>query len=378
MRVVIDALPVRGDNSLRIVCEQLLSGWEQLGSKDELHVVVRSGASVAAPSSVTVHDMVLGRRAVVGRVSAQSVAVPRVCRSVRADVMLGVLPATSMAPLPCPRAVLAWDFRYRLRPDQFAHRTLLLRRVSYAVGFRQADAVACISGRTRRDLIALYPRMVDVPVHVAHLGADHVDTWPAPGAPSETPEPFALAFGQFANKNVDLVLQAWAMRRTRPGPALPLRVVGVPEHERGRVERRVAALDLGEVVTVQPWLAKPELEREFASSSLVVFPSDFEGFGLPAVEAMRLGIPVVISRDPALLEVAGGHATVVEGEGPGALADAVDAAWRATPEHLAAARRHAAGFTWAGFAAAVRGALADAMGEPRPSRSEVASLPVTR
>ncbi len=375
MRVVVDALPVRGDNSLRIVCEHLLSGWEQLEGDDEIHVVVRSGASLAVPRSVTVHEVDLRHLSFVGRVSAQSVTVPRLCRAVRADAMLGVLPATTMTPLPCPRAVLAWDFRYRLRPQQFARRTLLLRRASYAVGFRQADAVACISGRTRDDFLSLHSRAAAIPVHVAHLGADHVDAWPHPGAATE---PYALAFGQFANKNIDLVLRAWAVRRVRRGPALPLRVVGVPEQERPRVERLVAELDLNELVTVQRWLPTRELEREFASSSLVVFPSDFEGFGLPAVEAMRLGIPVVISSDRALLEVTGGHAVVVEGEGPGALADAIDAARRSTPEALAAACRHATGFTWSRFAAAVRAALADTVRDPGARRTPVASLPAAR
>ena len=100
-----------------------------------------------------------------------------------------------------------------------------MRRTSYAIGFRQADGVACISGRTRRDLAALYPRTTKVPVRVAHLGADHVDGWPvAPAGP-----PYAIAFGHFSNKNVDLVLQAWAaMVENGTAAARPLHVVGLP------------------------------------------------------------------------------------------------------------------------------------------------------
>ncbi len=129
-------------------------------------------------------------------------------------------------------------------------------------------------------------------------------------------------------------------------------------------------LGLAGVVTISPWLPKEVFREQFASSSLVVFPSDFEGFGLPTVEAMRLGIPVVITPEPALLEVTGGHATVVDGEGPEALARAVEVARHASPEAIAAARRHAAAFTWANFASGVRGLLGEATA-PAPAPAPV-------
>ena len=91
-----------------------------------------------------------------------------------------------------------------------------------------------------------------------------------------------------------------------------------------------------------------------ASASLVVFPSDFEGFGLPAVEAMWLNIPVVITPEAALLEVTAGHGIVMDDFGPDALARAVVQARQVPPEVLAAAKDHANGFTWERTAFAVR------------------------
>ena len=86
---------------------------------------------------------------------------------------------------------------------------------------------------------------------------------------------------------------------------------------------------------------------------------------------MRLGLPVVITPDPALLEVTGGHATVVDGEGPAALARAIDAALHTTPEAIAAATRHAAGFTWRNCASSVRGVLAEAVASAGAAQSPV-------
>ena len=357
MRVVIDGLAIRGENSLSIVSEHLLSGWQQADGSDELHLVLRSDAAIAVPESVSVHRVRFGRSAFVSRLRAQSFRLPRLCRSLRADIMLGMLPATTFMPLPCPHAVLAWDFRYRLRPRQFGWKSLLLRRVSYGIGFRQTDAVACISERTKHDLYRFHRGVARLPVQVAHLGADHVESWPGRRAG----ELFAIAFGHFANKNVDLVLDAWAVLHARGDVPLPLRLVGVSDGDRAALEAKVEELGLASVVTVRPWLADGAFREEFASSSLVVFPSDFEGFGLPAVEAMRLGIPVIITPEPALLEVTQGHATVIDGEGPNALARAVDDALRAPPEELAVARSNAARFTWAHCALAVRGVLAQAV-----------------
>jgi len=365
VRVVVDGLALRCENSLSIASEHLLEGWDALTGTDEVHLVVRAGAGVEPPDSVIVHEVRFGRVPFLSRLRAQSFLLPRLCRSLAADVLLGLIPATTVTPLRCPRAVIAWDFRYRLLPEQFSGRARLLRRISYAVGFRQAKGVACISDRTRNDLLSFHPRLGSVPVRVAHLGADHVDTWPV--RPQDPP--YAIAFGHFPNKNVDLVLAAWKELLERAGPeeVLALRVVGVPGSERAGHEERIETLGLKSVVTVQPWLSKETFEEQFASSSLVVFPSDFEGFGLPAVEAMRLGIPLVITPEPALLEVTAGHATVIEGHGPSALARAVATARRTTPEALTAARQHVATFTWSHFAADVRTTLREVM-EQAPRR----------
>jgi glycosyltransferase involved in cell wall biosynthesis len=355
VRVVVDGLAVRGENSLSIVCDHLLSGWGGLRQSDEVHFVTRDPSSVSLPDWVHVHAVRAGRWGLLSRLWAQSVTLPRLCRKVGPDVMLAMIPSTGVTPLRCPRVVVAWDFRYRALPEQFTAKTRWFRRVSYAIGFRQADGVVCISERTRDDLAGYHRRTNRIPVAVAHLGADHVTTWPR----DTTSGRYAIAFAQFANKNVDMVLNAWAMLRAQESSVLPLKLVGVTGCERARVEARVRELGLDEVVSVNPWLEAEDFQRQFASARLAVYPSEYEGFGLPAVEAMRLGIPVVVTPDPALLEVTAGYATVVDGSGPAPLARAITAALAQPPVALESSRRHAEEFTWAGFAGGVRATLGD-------------------
>ncbi|MBN9620160.1 MAG: glycosyltransferase, partial [Actinobacteria bacterium] len=305
MRVVIDGVPIRGQ-SLAIVVDNLLRGWASR-AEDELHIVTSAQAEIRIPASVRVHRVDLGRRAAVGRLRAQSVDVPRVCRAVGADVLLGVLPTTTVTPLPCPRALISYDLRYEQRPEQYGRAARLLRKYSYELGYRQADAIMCISDRTRQDLLARRPWLRNRPVTVTHLGADQAASWPAAPTP-RVGRPYALAFGQYGNKNVDLVVDAWA--RLGATPPLDLTIVGLGDTERAAVRRRIDALGLGEHVTARNWLSDAEFQATFTAASMIVFPSDFEGFGMPAVEAMWLGIPLVITPEKALLEVCAGHAVV--------------------------------------------------------------------
>jgi glycosyltransferase involved in cell wall biosynthesis len=351
VRVVVNAVPARG-TSLGVVTENLLRGWVGLGLDDELHLVLREGVELDVIDDVEVH------RVDGSRLAAMELRVPALCRQLRADAFLGLTPATTMAPLPCPRVIIALDLRHEARPQQFSRGRRLMRGVSYGIGYREADAIVCISHRTRDDLLAAHPFLRSRRVRVAQLGADHVLAWP----PAQADAHYALAFGQWGNKNVDLVLDAWALLRSGTGSGsrpevLPLVVVGLSAEGRTKVKAGAAERGIGDLVTVKPWLSDLEFEQEFTSASLVVFPSDYEGFGLPAVEAMRLGIPVVVTPDPALLEVTGGRATVMRGWDAAALARAVPMARTMSTSDLRAGVDQASTFTWQRTASDVRDAL---------------------
>lgn len=353
MRLIIDGLPITGA-SLAIVVEHVLAGWQQLPDDDELHLVLGPGADLVVPDSVTIHRVPFGRVPAFSRVHAQMSVVPRLARKLEADAVLGVLPTTTVARLPCPRVIMTYDIRHELRPEQFSRKARAMRKISYGVGWRQADGIGCISERTRQDLLRSRPWLADRPVRVTPLGADHVDSWPR----GERTEPYALAFAQYINKNVDLVLDAWQLLYDR-GPVMPLVIVGLGDEARAATRAKIDLLGLTDVVTTLPWLSAEEFRSRFANAELVVFPSDFEGFGLPAVEAMRLGTPLVITPEAALLEVTGGLAAVMDGGDAPALADAVAVALSTSPTDLEAARQHAAQFTWKRTAEDIRALIAE-------------------
>ncbi|HEY1827966.1 MAG TPA: glycosyltransferase family 1 protein [Acidimicrobiales bacterium] len=340
MKIVVDGMAGAPGSSGYVILEQMLAGWAELGI-DELHVLLHPESTMVLHPSIHVEPVPFGRNVALSRVRAQTLQIPRLCRRIGADALLGFTPSTSVAPLPCPRVIIAYDMRHDLLPHQFPFRTRYYKKFSYSIGWHQADAIACITERTRNDLVGPRPWLRDRLVGIAPLGSDHVASWSV--APSA--EPYAVAFGQYGNKNVDMVIDAWGLLRDR-GHVMPLKLIGMPDSARATAEAHIARLGLGHLVTPVGWLFGDDLRQCFGGAGLFVFPSEFEGFGIPAVEAMRLRIPLVISPEAALREVTGGHATVMSDFGAAPLADAVQQALTMTAEQLDAARDRAMEFTW--------------------------------
>ena len=115
------------------------------------------------------------------------------------------------------------------------------------------------------------------------------------------------------------------------------------------VELRVAGAAGWGGVTRQGWVGEPsddELARLMRGARCLVYPSLYEGFGVPIVEAMACGTPVVTSRGGATEEVAGGAAVLVDPRDPAAIAEGIAEAGRRRDELVALGRARAAAFTW--------------------------------
>ena len=371
MRVVVDGFALRG-TSVSIVTEELLKAWALTFPADELHIAMTPQAGVHPPGSVTTHVRQPRLRGTLDRLLLQTVDLPRICRQVRADVLLAPLPATTVSPLPCPRVLIHHDLQHEFRPENFTRAFRFVRGSAYSASFRQADAVSCISARSRDDLLRSRPFLATRDVRVIHHGTDHVERLRATRRPGD----YAIAFGQYRNKNVDLLLQAW-QQLVRAGNAIPLHIVGLAEDAerklvgkplRRTVLQQARTLGIEDYVVALPWLSAADYDAEFANSRMVVLLSDYEGFGLPAVEAMRLEIPAVVAPEAAVLEVTAGRAVQSAGWEPADVADAVQRALRLEPAELSAARAYAQTLTWARAATQLRELLAATVARAQSSR----------
>jgi len=362
MHLVVDAVVVRAGSSA-IVIEHLLRGWTELAPDDKVTVLCdEAGPAFAVPDGYPVVTVSATFGGPAGAAWLRSFGVRRAARALHPDAVLAAVPATGLVGYGARRGLILYDLRHELRPHQFSGRTRLSRRVSWGWAMSRADGIYTISERTLTDLQDRHPRLARHGV-AAQLGADHVDAWPAVAARevTETDAPYALAFGHFGNKNADAVIEGWA-QFCATDDRWRLRLVGMGSADRAAATERVAALGIADRVELMPWLDDAAFQDCFAGAGLVVFPSDFEGFGLPAIEAMRLGIPVVVSDDPALAEVTGGHAAVARSTTPADLAAAISEALAFTPEQLDAGRRFTDGFAWRRTAGVVRASLLSSAG----------------
>lgn len=192
------------------------------------------------------------------------------------------------------------DPRSRLTPGR-----LLADRI--LGGLTRAAHVACVSQATRAQLLAtgkVRPERVSVVyegVHPACSAASH-----APGVPSSTDHPEILHVGStIPRKRIDVLLEIFAgVRRQFPGARL-IRVGGTMTSGHRALAGK---LGIAGAVTEMPFLEREDLTALYQRASVVVLPSDREGFGLPVAEAMACGAPVVASAIPALQEIGGSAA----------------------------------------------------------------------
>ena len=223
---------------------------------------------------------------------------------------------------------------------------------------RHLDDVAFItpSNATRNvlcDLIGVDPSCVTViPLGVDH----HVFTPSEPStAPTTRPaeRPYVLHVGPYSlRKNSQLLLEAFASS-IRLGSCVDTLVWAGPVAPR-TILREASRLGIADQVIVAGQLSDQDLAAAYRGAAALCFPSRYEGFGLPVLEAMACGTPVIISDCPALVEVAGDAAVVVPSTcEPPELAAAINQVVDSDGTRQALSTRgraRASSFTWAACA----------------------------
>ena len=220
---------------------------------------------------------------------------------------------------PTPAVVTIHDLSFERDPtlmgfrDRFFFRTMVPRSV------RRANRVLAVSQQTKRDLIERYG-LDERKIAVTPNGVDETFR---PSGPSRDGAPYLLFVGGLQPRKDPLAaIEALSLADSD----LRLVLVGPDKGAADDARRMVARLGLTDRVEFTGHVEKPELAALYRGAEALVFPSRYEGFGLPVVEAMASGTPVVATSAGAIPEVAGEAAVLVEPGDPVALAGGIERA----------------------------------------------------
>jgi glycosyltransferase involved in cell wall biosynthesis len=265
--------------------------------------------------------------------SSERFDLPRVEWFARFDVLFApnfIPPPTRTGRL----VVTVHDLAFRLFPDSAPHGTRRwLERLDRALA--RASRVIAVSQTTRHDLIRLYGVREEVVAVVPH-GVDHRVFRPAPPESIEqtmrrfgVDGPYLLSLGGLEpRKNLPSLIRAFARMPPDPDPTLVIAGARTAWNPQGWDSLRSALAELPEGirrrVILTGYLSEQEKVALLSGALALCYPSTYEGFGLPVLEAMACGTPVITSNVSALPEVAGDAALLVDPDDVGAIASAMD------------------------------------------------------
>ena len=258
------------------------------------------------------------------------------------------------------------DLAFLRRPDTVQRETLENLRDRLPSVLHAADALIAVSGATADDLAALAgvtPRRI----HVIHEGVDPAFAAGETAVPDVLPSRYLLFVSTLEpRKNIVNLLAAFALAAAGGYPG-DLVLVGRWGWRTEAAQEALARSPVRDRIVHLDYLDRATLASVMRRAEALVFPSLLEGFGLPVVEAMACGIPVIVSRATSLPEVAGDAALYVDPSSP---ADIAAAALRLAGDPLlaaslaAAGRKRAALFSWDETARASAAVMRRAAGLP--------------
>lgn len=258
----------------------------------------------------------------------------------------------------CPQVTVFHDLQHKRHPEHFRWFDLPFWRFFLYWAAHLSRVLVAVSDATAADLQKFY-RLPKEKIRIVPEGVD-----PAFFGLQRAPERFVLAVSTLhPHKNLDRLLRAFAAFRRRH-PDFRLVVCGMHGFFTGPLHSLREELGLADAVEFPGWIPRKDLYDLFRRAWAFVYPSTFEGFGLPVLEALAAGIPSACSNIDPLAGIAGDAALQFDPHDLDAIVQALERI--VTDETLRAelARRgpeQAAGFSWAAAAQATVAAMESAI-----------------
>lgn len=325
LRVLVDVTTwVPGRTGVGLYAERLLRAWLNLPQNDKLWMASNVGHGELAG----LHVDTIGPRMPVRAVWMQT-AMPLLAKRLKPDFAFFPNYMTPIVPT-CPYVVTVHDLAVFLYPETFTFKKRVLQRAALPFLVKRAAAVLTPSESTRRDVIRLLHAEPDRVVAVPLAAADEVEVAPDPATTAEVraelflPPRYLLAVGTLEPRK-NLVRLIRAFEKISPHHTdLKLVVAGGRGWRDEAIQAELGNSPVRKAIVSVGYVRPDALKVLYREAIALCYPSLYEGFGLPVVEAMASGTPVLTSRGSSLDEVADGAAIAVDPLSVDAIAEGLE------------------------------------------------------
>jgi glycosyltransferase involved in cell wall biosynthesis len=318
MRIAIDARALGGKlTGDRTYWRGLIGGLAEIDKENEYLLFVRS--PLVGDDAIDLPDSF--QTVVIGASSERTWSLIEFGKAVRkmgadlAHVQYTVPPG-----LNCKTVTTVHDISFRLFPKLFSLKDRLLLNLSVPGSIRRADAVLTVSESSRRDILKAYPFLSPSKITATPLAAGNVFrpllATEQTAAQSyladryQLEREYVLSVGVLQpRKNLPLLIRAFRRAKSRAGFPHTLAVAGKIGWLSSETEAAIARA--GNDVRMLGYVPDRDLPLLYGSADLMAYPSLYEGFGLPPLEAMACGCPVLASNNSSLPEVIGDAGTLL-------------------------------------------------------------------
>ncbi|MEK7557018.1 MAG: glycosyltransferase family 1 protein [Patescibacteria group bacterium] len=204
------------------------------------------------------------------------------------------------------------------------------RYLAYGLAVHRAKKIICVSQNSQKDVSKYFPEAKDKS-QVIYNGAEKLKM--DGENPFKEHAPYLIYFGGFdARKNIDLLVRAFVKIR-QSHPDFRLLIIGekLDNPYRHAVEKLVQDLKIEESVVFTGYISHEQLGAILKDAFCSVYPSKYEGFGLPPVESMAAGCPAIVANNSSLPEIVGDAGILVETDSEEAIGEAVEKLFQDPP-----------------------------------------------
>ncbi|QQR78365.1 MAG: glycosyltransferase family 4 protein [Candidatus Moraniibacteriota bacterium] len=220
--------------------------------------------------------------------------------------------------------VVVHGLEYEFFPEAYSVWQRVYMRAAIRFSVRVASQIIAVSENTKRDLVQLYG-VPESKIAVIYEGADQSAAGPAgSGEKTEPGTPYFFFIGRIeTRKNIGRMIEAFEQFKEKTGLPHVLVLAGKPGHGYSEIEKQIARSKYRKAIQEIGYVSAAEKWHWLRGAEASLFPSLYEGFGLPVIEAQNVGVPVITSNTSSLPEIAGEGALFVDPLKPEQLAEAI-------------------------------------------------------